>query len=89
MLSDTENYNIERTELTANIDKFCQAICAFSNDISGSAKNAYLIIGAKDNDELSGLQVDDKLLLQIANIYTDGNILLPTYYGGEFFSKVF
>lgn len=68
MLSDTESYNIERTESTGNMDKFCQAICAFSNDISGSGKNGYLIIGAKDNGELSGLQVDDKLLLQIANI---------------------
>lgn len=75
MLSDTESYNIERTEATDNMDKFCQAICAFSNDISGSCKNGYLIIGAKDNGELSGLKVDDKLLLQIANIRTDGNIL--------------
>ena len=75
MLSDTESYNIERTESTGNMDKFCQAICAFSNDISGSGKNGYLIIGAKNNGELSGLQVDDKLLLQIANIRTDGNIL--------------
>ena len=75
MLSDTESYNIERTESTGNTDKFCQTICAFSNDISGSGKNGYLIIGAKDNGELSGLQVDDKLLLQIANIRTDGNIL--------------
>ena len=75
MLSDTESYNTERTESTGNMDKFCQAICAFSNDISGSGRNGYLIIGAKDNGELSGLQVDDKLLLQIANIRTDGNIL--------------
>ena len=49
MLSDTESYNIERTESTGNMDKFCQAICAFSNDISGSGRNGYLIIGAKDN----------------------------------------
>lgn len=37
--------NTERTESTANTDKFCQAICSFSNDIdiSGSAKNVYLI----------------------------------------------
>lgn len=75
MLSDTESYNIDRTESTGNMDKFCQAICAFLNDISGSGKNGYLIIGAKDNGELSGLKVDDKLLLQIANIRTDGNIL--------------
>ena len=82
-------YNIERTESTVNTDKFCQAICAFSNDISGSAKNGYLIISTKDNGELSGLQVDDKLLLQIASIRTDGSILLLTYYDEEFFSKVF
>lgn len=75
MLSDTESYNIERTESTGNMDKFCQAICAFSNDMSGRGKNGYLIIGAKDNGKLSGLQVDDKLLLQIAYIRTDGNIL--------------
>ncbi len=74
-LSNTESYNIERTESTVNTDKFCQAICAFSNDILGSAKNSYLIIGAKDNGELLGLQVDDKLLLQIASIRTDHNIL--------------
>ena len=38
MFSDTESYNIERTESTGNIDKFCQAIGAFSNDMSGSGK---------------------------------------------------
>ena len=74
MLSDTETYNIERTESTGNMDKFCQAICTFSNDMS-RGKNSYLIIDAKYNGELAGLQLDDKLLLQIANIRTDGNIL--------------
>ena len=75
MLSDIEGYNIERTVSTDNMDKFCQAICAFSNDLPGSGKNGYLIIGAHDNGKLSGLKVNDKLLLQISNIRTDGNIL--------------
>ena len=75
ILSDTESAHIERTTSTDNMDKFCQAICAFSNDISGSGKNGYLIIGAHDNGKLSGLKVDDKLLLKISNIRTDGNIL--------------
>ena len=35
MLSDIEGYNIERTVSTDNMDKFCQAICAFSNESSG------------------------------------------------------
>jgi ATP-dependent DNA helicase RecG len=34
-----------------------------------------LIIGVHDNGKLSGLKVDDKLLLKISNIRTDGNIL--------------
>ncbi|HKL91910.1 MAG TPA: ATP-binding protein [Bacteroidales bacterium] len=32
-------------------------------------------MGAHDNGKLSGLKVNDKLLLQISNIRTDGNIL--------------
>lgn len=75
IVSTTESSHVERTISTDNMDKFCQAICAFSNDVSGSGKNGYLIIGANDNGTLSGLKVDDKLLLQISNIRTDGNIL--------------
>ena len=58
-----------------NKSKFCQAICAFSNDLPGDDKSGYLIIGAEDNGKLSGLRVDDGLLLKMTNIRTDGNIL--------------
>ena len=75
ILSDTESYHIEKTVAPDNMDKFSQAICAFSNDVADSKKKGYLIIGVRDNGELAGLQVDDKLLLQISNIRTDGNIL--------------
>ena len=75
LLSEVESYSLEKTTSTDNMDKFCQAICAFSNDMPNSKKNGYLLIGVKDNGELSGLKVDDKLLLKIANIRTDGNIL--------------
>ena len=47
----------------------------FPTNLPGSGKNGYLIIGAHDNGKLSGLKVNDKLLLQISNIHTDGNIL--------------
>ena len=75
ILLDTESYHIEKTVATDNMDKFSQAICAFSNDVADSKKKGYLLIGVRDNGELAGLQVDDKLLLQISNIRTDGNIL--------------
>lgn len=55
--TSTENAHVERTISTDNMDKFCQAICAFSNDVSGSGKNGYLIIGIHDNGKLLGLKV--------------------------------
>lgn len=61
------------------MDKFCEAICAFVNDMPASRKNGYLIIGAKDNGTIAGLKVDDALLKNIAGSRSDGNILpLPT-----------
>lgn len=61
LLHSTETSRIERTVSTSDMDKFQEAICAFSNDMSNSRQNGYLIIGAKDNGELSGLKVDDNL----------------------------
>ena len=75
LLNETESYNVERTSSKTDMDKFCQVICAFSNDLPGKKKIGYLMIGANDNGELSGLKVDDDLLLKISNIRTDGNIL--------------
>ena len=75
LLKSTETSRIERTVSTGDMDKFQEAICAFSNDMSNSRQNGYLIIGAKDNGELSGLKVDDNLFKKIAGIRSDGNIL--------------
>ena len=75
LLHSTETYRVERTTSTGDMDKFQEAICAFSNDLPNSRKNGYLIIGAHDNGTLSGLKVDDALLKKIAGIRSDGNIL--------------
>lgn len=75
VLANPEGYDMEMTSSTTNMDKFCQAICAFSNDLPGSGKNGYLILGAEDDGKLSGLKVDDALMLKMTNIRTDGNIL--------------
>ena len=75
LLKSTETYRVERTTSTGDMDKFQEAICAFSNDLPNSRKNGYLIIGAHDNGTLSGLKVDDALLKKIAGIRSDGNIL--------------
>ena len=75
LLHSTETYRVERTISTGDMDKFQEAICAFSNDLPNSKKNGYLIIGAHDNGTLSGLKVDDALMKKIAAIRSDGNIL--------------
>lgn len=79
LLRSTESYRVERTVSTGNMDKFCEAICAFSNDMPGTRKNGYLIIGADDNGKIAGMKIDDALLKKISGIRSDGNILpLPT-----------
>lgn len=75
LLHSTETYRIERTVSTGDMDKFQEAICAFSNDLPNSRKKGYLIIGAYDDGRLSGLKVDDNLMKKIAGIRSDGNIL--------------
>ena len=75
LLHSTETYRVERTVSTGDMDKFQEAICAFANDMPGSRKKGYLILGAHDNGELSGLKVTDDLLKKIAAIRSNGNIL--------------
>lgn len=75
LLRSTETFRLERTTALRDMDKFQEAICAFSNDLPDSRKNGYLIIGAYDDGSLSGLKVDDNLLNNIASIRSNGNIL--------------
>lgn len=75
LLYSTETFRVERTTSTSDMDKFQEAICAFSNDLPNSRKKGYLILGAHDNGMLSGMKVTDDLLKKIAAIRSSGNIL--------------
>lgn len=75
LLHSSETYRIERTISTGDMDKFQEAICAFSNDLPNSKKKGYLILGAYDDGTLAGLNVDDGLLKKISAIRSNGNIL--------------
>lgn len=82
LLSDIESDRAERKE-SFNGDapeKVRQAICAFANDLPGHDQPGIIFIGARDSDGgLIGLQVSDDLLLKLASIRSDGNILpIPT-----------
>lgn len=79
LIRSKESYRIERTISTTNRDKFCEAICAFANDLPGTGKPGYLLIGVDDDGSLSGLKVTDELLTFFAGLRTDGHILpIPT-----------
>lgn len=75
LLVTTETFRVERTISTSDTDKFCEAICAFANDMPDSREKGYLLIGVHDDGRLSGLRVTDKLLKDISSIRSDGNIL--------------
>lgn len=75
LIHSKETFRIERTVSTTDQDKFCRAICAFSNDLPRSGKPGYLLIGVEDDGALSGLRVTDELLKYFAGLRTDGNIL--------------
>ena len=74
-LIDLESDRIERTVSTIKMDKFCEAICAFANDLPNSRKPGYLILGAQDSGALSGLIVTDDLLKNLGSIRSDGHVL--------------
>jgi len=75
IIASDESYRIELTTSTGDMDKFQEAICAFANDMPGSRKKGYLLIGVKNNGDIDGLKVDDALMKKIAGIRSDGNIL--------------
>jgi predicted HTH transcriptional regulator len=65
---------VERTISSSNGDKFAQAVCAFANDFPAHRQPGYLLIGVKDDGELSGLKVTDDLLQTLGALRSDGNI---------------
>lgn len=77
LLNDLESDCAERKETFKgeSSKKARQTVCAFANDLPGNNRPGVLFIGAKDNGEPSGLDITDQLLLSLADMKTDGNIL--------------
>ncbi len=77
LLDSLESDRVERKEsFKGDVPKKArQAVCAFANDLPNYNEPSVLFIGAKDNGEPSNLQVTDQLLLTLADMKTDGNIL--------------
>jgi ATP-dependent DNA helicase RecG len=74
LMADLESDRVERTVSFDKTDKFAQAICAFANDMPQNRRPGYLFVGVRDDGELAGATIDDRLLQSLAAIRSDGNI---------------
>ena len=71
LIQDIESSRAERTVSVNDTDKFCEAVCAFANDMPDSKQNGYLLVGVHDDGCLSGLKATDSLLKNLAAIRSD------------------
>jgi len=75
LLTDLESDRTERKSSIANKGSILQAICAFANDMPNHGKPGVLFVGVDDRGVCAKLRVTDDLLLTLADIRSNGNIL--------------
>jgi ATP-dependent DNA helicase RecG len=79
LIARGESDQVEFTQSTTDTDKFCEAICAFANDLPGHGTKGVLLVGVQKNGTLSGLQVTERIQESLAGLRRDGQIQpLPT-----------
>ena len=75
LLHDIESDRVERKASVSEKDKIRQAICAFANDLPNHQQPGVLFIGANDDGTCTNLTITDQLLLTLADMRSDGNIM--------------
>lgn len=75
LLNDLESDRVERKEAATGGDRLRQAICAFANDLPSHQEPGVLFVGVDDKGDPTGLPITDQLLLDLASMRGDGNIL--------------
>lgn len=79
LLRELESDRVERKASTADRSKIRQAICAFANDMPDHRKAGVIFIGVHDDGRCANLPITDDLLLELAAMRSDGNIVpIPT-----------
>ena len=79
LLADLESDLVERKESLKGDSprRVREAVCAFANDLPDHQRAGVVFVGATDAGAPSGLTITDELLLQLADIKMDGNIVPP------------
>jgi ATP-dependent DNA helicase RecG len=75
LLSDLESDRVERKASLANPDRIRQAICAFANDLPACQTPGYIFVGVNDDGTPSGVAISDQVLLTLAQMRDNGDIL--------------
>jgi ATP-dependent DNA helicase RecG len=79
LLGDLESDRVERKASPADGDKIRQAICAFANDLPNHRRPGVVFVGVDPDGSCGGLIITDDLLLNLANIRSEGSVLpFPT-----------
>ncbi|MGO8766748.1 MAG: helix-turn-helix domain-containing protein [Limisphaerales bacterium] len=79
LLNDLESDRVERKERWGGDapEKAPQAICAFANDLPNHQKPGVLFVGVDDKGIPKNIPVTDAMLLNLADLKSNGNILPP------------
>jgi ATP-dependent DNA helicase RecG len=75
LIASGETDRVEKTRSTQDVDKFREAICSFSNDMSGRGLPGYLLIGVDEKNPAFRLKATDELLQQFASYRSDGQVM--------------
>ena len=75
LLDDLESDRVERKESIADSGRIRQAICAFANDMAAHGQPGVVFVGVRDDGSCANLAITDQLLLTLADMRSDGNIL--------------
>ena len=79
MMTDLESELVERKRSLQGDGptEIREAVCAFANDLPDHGRSGVIFVGADDVGRPHGTPVTDRLLRQLADIKTDGNIVPP------------
>jgi ATP-dependent DNA helicase RecG len=74
LIASGESDRIECKESASDKDKICEAICAFANDLPRHDEPGIVVVGVDDRGNPTGIVVTDKLLRDLADLRSNGNI---------------
>jgi ATP-dependent DNA helicase RecG len=79
LMADLESDRVERKASISDPGDIRKAICAFANDLAGHREPGVLFVGIHDNGQCASLNITDQIMLTLANMRSDGNIVpLPS-----------